>query len=119
VKKIAKVFATYFKNWGIRLPAKALERRRPGQIQSRGWTIQYRFGKGARGVFLDCYATHRMTNDRHFRIYESGETKDLPAAVEMYVYPIDVTKAQEKKMTAEYEKHNAGVAGLLKRKGFQ
>lgn len=35
--------------------------------------------------YLDFYATHRMTDDRHHRIYENGEVEDLPAFRTFYL----------------------------------
>lgn len=50
-----------------------------GQIAKQGWTIKFLFGEDAKGKFLDYYASHRMTNDRHVRIRSDGSEEILPA----------------------------------------
>ncbi len=119
MNKIDEVFADYFRHWDIRLPTEALQRCQPGEIRSHGWMIQYQFGTNERGAFLDFYASHRMTNDRHLRIYESGETEDLPAYGDMIIYPPNATKNQKKQAEREYQQHNAEVSKELKSKGFR
>jgi hypothetical protein len=119
MSKIHEVFADYFKNWGIKLPTDALEGRQPGEIRSHGWRIQYQFGTNDRGAFLDFYASHRMTNDRHWRIYDSGETEDLPVLWDMIVYPPNATTKQRRQAEREYQQHNAEVSTELKRKSFR
>lgn len=115
----AEIFARYFESWDITLPAEAIENRQRGEIQSRGWTIHYLFGSNERGEFLDFYAAHRMTNDRHERIYTSGETESLPAIQDWLFYPENATKAQKKQAEREYREHNERVAEELKKKGFR
>jgi len=119
MNKIEEAFADYFEHWGIRLPAEALQARQSGEIRSHGWAIQYQFGTNERGAFLDFYASHRMTNDRHLRIYESGRTEELPAYFDMIVYPANATKNQREQAEREYRQHNAKVSEELKRKGFR
>jgi len=117
MNKVDEVFADYFRNWGIRLPTEVLQDRQPGEIRSHGWVIQYQFGANEGGAFLDFYASHRMTNGRHLRIYESGETEDLPAYWDMIIYP--ATKSQKNLAERKYQQHNAEVSKELKRKGFR
>jgi hypothetical protein len=119
VNKIDEVFADYFKTWEIRLPTEATQDHQPGEIRSHGWTIQFHFRTNERGDFLDFYASHRMTNDRHLRIYESGETERLPAYWGMIIYPADATEKQKEEAERHYQKHNAEVSEDLKRKGFR
>jgi hypothetical protein len=118
MNKIGKMFAAYFKNWSIRLPPEALRGHRPGELRAHGWFIQYQFGTSERGTFLDFYAKHRMTNDRHLRIHESGETEDLPAIWNMIIYPVNATKKQEEQANRECQQHNAAVAKEIERKDF-
>jgi len=35
-------------------------------------------GKGRGAEYLDYYASHRMTNDRHIRLREDGSEEHLP-----------------------------------------
>jgi len=115
---IQRAFAEYFRNWSITLPNDVVQHHEPGEIRSHGWRIQYQFGIGEDGEFLDFYASHRMTNDRHVRLYESGHTEDLPAYHDMIVYPAGATADQERAAREAYERHNRDVARELKRKGF-
>lgn len=119
MKQITKVFAEYFENWNITLPSEAVEKRVLGKIQSRGWTIQYQFGSNDSGEFLDFYASHRMTNDRHVRIYETGEVEYLPAFQDFMVYPANASEDQKRQIEAEYHEHNRTVDEELRRKGFR
>jgi len=118
LNRIPAVFANYFERWQISLPDGAVEKRLSDKIQSSGWTIHYQFGVNDRGEFLDFYASHRMTNDRHMRIYASGETEGLPALWDMLIYPVNATAAQKKQIEHEHNEHNKRVMDELKRKGF-
>ena len=117
--KINKAFADYFSNWDIRLPAEAIQDQQPGEIHSHGWTIQYQLDTDDEGrVFLDFYASHRMTNDRHERIYMSGEIEGLPAIKEMILFPPNATEQQMGQLRKEHLQHNREVGEELRRKGF-
>jgi len=78
MKLIKNEFNKYFSNWNIKLPEEDLDKRCSGFIQDSGWLIQYCFGREKELEYLDFYATHRMTDDRHHRIYDNGEMQDLP-----------------------------------------
>jgi hypothetical protein len=66
---IESKFNDSFAHWEIRLPSDAVEHRKRGKIVQAGWAIWYLFGFDEKGEYLDYYASHRMTNDRHVRIY--------------------------------------------------
>ena len=116
--KLAQIFEAYFGQWDIHLSAETLATRQPGQLQMAGWTIHYLFGSDERGEYLDFYATHRMTNDRHVRIRASGETEMLPAFLDEICYPADATDEQRRQIEQEYRRHNIEVGDELRRKGF-
>ena len=116
--RVAERFARYFANWDITLPDSNLTSRERGEIRQRGWHIQFLFDTDERGEYLDFYATHRMTNDRHHRIYEDGTVKHLEACEDFVVYPADATEEQEREATERFRNHNARVLADLKRKGF-
>jgi len=59
-----------------------------------------------------------MTNDRHLRIYASGETEGLPALSDMIIYPADASPEQQKKIEQKHARHNKSVMAILKQKGF-
>jgi len=111
-KELKKEFEEYFSYWEIELPDKNLNERLNGYLKKSGWLIQYCFGIENGMEYLDFYASHRMTNDRHVRIYENGETEDLPSFWNYYVIDSD---GQGKK---EYEENNKKVAKMLMQKGF-
>ncbi|MEA4908732.1 MAG: hypothetical protein GYA17_13430 [Chloroflexi bacterium] len=115
---IYQVFAAYFDQWGIQLPEGALQRSQPGRLTAGGWTVRYLPGEDERGRYLDFYATHRMTNDRHVRIYASGETEMLPAYLEHVIYPENASQEQQRQAEGEYRQYNAQVTALLRQKGF-
>ena len=116
--KIAQIFESYFGQWDIRLPDDALKARRSGRLSAAGWTIRFLFGTDEHGEYLDFYAEHHMTNDRHVRIRASGETEILPAILESIVYPADATDEQRRQVEQEYRRHNVSVTEDPRRKGF-
>jgi hypothetical protein len=113
---IETLFADYFKHWGLELPAGAVERKEPGEVRGEGWTIRYVFGSDERGDYLDFLATHRMTNERHRRLRETGEAEGLPSPWDFYAY--DGTEPDRRRKEAEYFAHNRQVYDLLREKGL-
>lgn len=59
---------------------------------------------------------HRMTNDRHARIWEDGTVVRLPTQHEYYL-PARDPEVDRRKKEAHY-RFNRAVLELLKRKGF-
>lgn len=114
MSRIAEAFARYFATWEISLPDSNLTNRERGDIRN----IQFLFDRNRRGEYLELYATHRMTSDRHHRIYEDGTIEDLEACVDMVLYPIDATEEQQREATQRVRDHNAKVLSDLDRKGF-
>ena len=110
------MFAERFARWEITLPADDVVARRRGRVQQRGWTIWYLFGEDEQGEFIDYYASHRMTDDYHVRLYENGSTLDLPAMVSLRLSSPD--PKHDRELQQEYEQENARVAKLLDDKGF-
>jgi len=116
MKIIANLFAETFAHWGIRLPDADLRERRAGYITEAGWLIQYCFGQDDTGEFLDFYASHRMTDDRHTRLYSDGRTQDLPGLVGFRVGSED--PVEDKRLELEYRRQNREIADMLCAKGF-
>ena len=81
-----------------------------------GWAIWYLFGEDERGEHLDYYASHRMTDDRHVRIYESGEVERLPTINTFRLVSQD--PEEDARLEAEYLDKNRRVARMLEEKGF-
>jgi len=122
-KILKKQFDNQFIHWNIELPENDLQNRKSGFIKKSGWTIQYCFGKENDMEYLDYYATHRMTNDRHIRIYQNGEEKELPALLEGYLSDTPEPEPQKTELLKKYgkeafQKHNSEVKKLLLEKGF-
>jgi len=116
---IAFKFTCYFGHLSIQLPAWNIKVRQPGKMRRRGWSIQYIFGSDGEEEFLDFYATHRMTRDRHVRIRADGsyETLETPRAVFSYRLNDDLDTIKQTR--AALEKHNRGVYERLRKKGYQ
>jgi hypothetical protein len=69
---IAQAFREDFAHWDLEIPPELLASRAPGYIQAAGWLIQFVFGSDSRGEYLDYYASHRLTDDSHVRLYANG-----------------------------------------------
>jgi hypothetical protein len=116
--EIEKVFNDTFQAWNIILPPEALETRQRGRLSASGWTIQYLFGQDEAGHYLDYYATHRMTNDRHVRIYENGQVVTLEAPLEFMVFPAGSSAEEQARIREEYIAENRRIYAALAAKGF-
>ncbi len=95
-EQLRQRFNRAFARWGIVLPSDALS---PGVIWfivEEGWTIWTRIDIGDEDgrERLDYYAVHRMTNDRHVRMYADGEQEALPAMRPGLVIPHGATAAE-------------------------
>lgn len=108
LSNIGSRFARYFAHWGIELPEIAVAGRKRGELFQAGWSVRWLFGFDEKGEYLDFYAVHRMTNDRHLRIHENGEVTELEALSEL------ILVGNEK----EYYARNRRVGRMLKAKGF-
>ena len=106
--KIKQKFDADFEAWGIRLVPEKLTPNARGKIQEAGWTIEYLFSANEKGAYLDYYAAHRMTNDRHQRIYADGSVVELPALTDMFV----------SREEGEFVQGNREIGAMLKAKGF-
>jgi hypothetical protein len=113
--KMEEHFNAAFAHWDIRLPAEDVAARRRGKIVEAGWAIWYLFGSDEHGDYLDYYASHRMTNDRHVRIHADGRVESLPALSDMMISGPGDDKA---KVEAEFYASNNRVAKMLEDKGF-
>ena len=109
MEQITDSFSRYFSNWNICLPQPV-----PGKgiIRQSGWTIRFCIHRDANNpVCLDVSAFHRMTNHRHFRIYQNGEITGLPGYRDFIVYNKDPDRDLERKKA---EIHNQAVSEILK-----
>ncbi len=108
-------FNEQFGHWNIPLPPDDIANRRRGKIIHAGWVIYYLFGADPqKGEYLDYFAAHRMTNDRHVRIYENGATEGLPT-LEWYRLS-SKDPEEEKRLEAEYMATNQAIGKMLDEK---
>jgi hypothetical protein len=114
--RMTAIFNETFAHLGIALPAEAAARRERGKIAERGWAIWYPFGEGEEGAYLDYYASHRMTNDRHQRIRADGRLEALPTIADLRLCAND--PVEDARLEAEFRARDREVAEMLKAKGF-
>ena len=119
-EQLRQRFDRAFVRWGIQLPVDAMSPGVDWLITQHGWTIWTRFDIGVEDgrEHLDYYAMHRMTNDRHVRLYADGDEEDLPAMQEGYVIPQGATVAEQEAARDKYFSSNQAVEKLLEEKGF-
>jgi hypothetical protein len=116
MNRIAQAFRADFANWGLEIPPELLASRVPGFIQAAGWLIQFTFGRDSRGEYLDYYASHRMTDDSHVRLYETGRRQRLASLASIFVTSSDLKEA--KRLELAYFRRNRRIARKLAAKGF-
>ena len=113
---IEQRFERTFAHWDIALPPEGVTERRRGKIFAGGWAIWYLFGSDEQGGYLDYYASHCMTDDRHVRLREGGLTEHLPAIRTFRIVSPD--PVEDARLKAEYLEHNRRVGRMLREKGF-
>lgn len=116
LQEIQSRFDETFSHWNIFLPPEDVANRGRGKIVKGGWAIWYLFGSNERGEYLDYYASHRMTSDRHVRIYAGGEQESLPTIQSMCLASQD--PEEDARLKAEHYADNQRVAQMLQAKGF-
>lgn len=117
-ERIADAFNRYFDNFNIRVEAGEVRVGSRREIRARGWRIRFRVVPDDAGSpSLEFYATHRMTNDRHVRIWADGYLEHLDAIHGFFGYDPKVSGSEE---TAKQEhlKHNRMVAEQLRAAGL-
>ena len=105
-----------FETWSIELPKEAVENRQRGKIVKSGWTIWYLFGTDEAGDYLDYYASHRMTNDRHVRLYANGSFKVLNSYCN--TCRVSDNPEENRRLENEFWEYNERVSRELESKGF-
>ena len=116
--RIAGVFNDYFGNWNIGISPGHVRIGSRDSFVARGWNINYLVDVDADGeLFLEFYATHRMTDDRHVRISSSGEADHLDAMTSMVFFDPNVAGDRERASRKNIE-HNKKIAAELEVKGL-
>ena len=105
-----------FETWSIELPKEAVKNRQRGKIVKSGWTIWYLFGTDEAGDYLDYYASHRMTNDGHVRLYANGSFKVLSSYCSTRRVSDD--PEEDRRLENEFWEHNEHVSRELESKSF-
>lgn len=116
MKTIEMIFRQDFEHWEICLPSLNISQRKRGQINESGWSIKYLFGKDEKGEYLDYYASHRMTDDRHIRIYNDGKTTSLPTIGSCHF--VSENPEENARIEKEFYSKNQRVEKMLEEKGF-
>jgi hypothetical protein len=116
---IERYFREYFRHWAITLPSRDVGLRAAGHIFERGWHIGYVWGVEDGDEYLEVLAQHRMTDDRHFRVFASGRIEDLPApGGSYYCAPPDATDAEKRAEEREYLERNRRIYADLRERGL-
>lgn len=114
--EIESTFNAHFKRRSFSIPQSSISHRQQGKIVGFGWAIWYLFGLNEKGEYLDYYASHRMTDDCHKRIYASGQIEFLPAFP--WARECSTNLEEDKKLEAEFITEILRVEKLLHEKGF-
>lgn len=121
MEHIQAEFASDFAWWGIVLPARDVQTRRRGSMgrdedweDYGGWDIDYLFGADETGESLDYYASHRMTDQSHVRIYGDGRREELPTQNPWCPSSDDPEEA--KRLEQDYYAENRKISAMLERK---
>jgi hypothetical protein len=81
-ERIAHSFNAYFSHWDVRIEPADVIIGRHGRVVEQpsprwprpGWHVRYCVDADTEGLpYLEFYATHRMTNDRHVFIWADGQ----------------------------------------------
>jgi hypothetical protein len=117
-ERIAEAFNGYFANFDIRIAPGDVVVGSRQETRKRGWRIDFRVLPDDAGFpSLEFYATHRMTNDRHARIWADGHLEELDAIREFYGYDPKVPGSKDA-AKKEYLRHNRMVAEQLRAAGL-
>ena len=113
-------FNDYFSHWKIELSDVSIRDLNQGkivQIVQAGWTIKVLFDDDAQGKYMDFYAAHRMTNDRHVCVHIDGSVQNLPALLEGRICSDDVQ--EDERLEQKFKAANRKIMKLLNEKGFR
>ncbi len=114
--RLVRQFNEYFQHWQVTLPEAEMDLPDgPVRISHSGWWITMIFGGDAVLPWLEIYAQHRMTNDRHIRFHTDKEQEILPALDEPIFIPENATEKEEQNIRdVAKERHKSLFAELQK-----
>lgn len=78
---IKRAFDVHFAGYGLSLPTECLSEV-SGEFDQNGWSVHYRLGEEAGTEFVECFATHRMTNDRLYSVYTDGRVEMIDSSTD-------------------------------------
>lgn len=94
--RLINQFNEYFKHWQVILPEAGMEMTdQPVRISHSGWWITIRFGADGGSPWMEIYAQHRMTNDRHLRFHVDRDCEQLSTLDEPVFIPEGATAEEE------------------------
>jgi hypothetical protein len=111
-------FAEDYRRRGVPVSPEALAERDAGHLFERGWHIGFVWGQEEGREFREVLAQHRMTNDRHYRVWASGEIDHLEAPSEFHVIPKDANTAELERSARKFHAANAAIYERLRTKGL-
>ena len=111
VGEIIRIFDRQFAAWEITLPLNNLAELQRGSIVKNGWTINYQFGSFDGVLYLEYFASHRMTNDTLHRIYADGRHEQVGYCQEFYA-------ADDEQAEQAYYEHNRQFYEQVRRRGL-
>lgn len=117
--RLIRQFNEYFQDWQVTLPEAEMEiPEGPVRISHSGWWITMIFGGDDVLPWLEIYAQHRMTNDRHIRFHIDRELEILPALDEPVFIPEGVTAEEEKGIHEAAKKRHRELFAELDKTGL-
>ena len=117
-ERIAEAFDRRFATFDIHLDPADVKVGERGSIRARGWLIMWRVVPDDAGSpSLEFYATHRMTDDEHVRIWADGHVEQLDAIYPFYGFDPKVPGSEEA-AKEKYLTHNRKVAEELRASGL-
>jgi hypothetical protein len=115
---IERYFADCFGRWGISLPPRDVAARSSGHVFEHGWHIAYVWDTESGEEYLEVLAQHRMTDDRHFRVFATGRVEELPAPSGTYAYASDATEAEKLAAAERNSERNRRIYAALRERGL-
>jgi hypothetical protein len=117
-ERIVDAFNAYSSKFDIRIEAGDVAVSTRRELRKRGLRITLRVVPDDAGSpSLDFYATNRMTDDRHVRIWADGQVERLEVIREGYAYNPKVQGSKEAS-ESEHLEHNRRIAEELRAAGL-
>jgi hypothetical protein len=76
------------------------------------------WGREEEEEYLEVLAQHRMTNDRHYRVWASRPLESLEAPREFMTIPEGADAVELERHTSEHHQENARIYARLRERGL-